>query len=83
MKPLRLSVYSYLAYFFNDYIFWFDERLQITQTIADLHTCFLLGDTCKQMQTSSNYIKMKEISIFHQYFGTIDAFIYKAYYIDF
>ena len=26
---------------------------------------------------------MKEISIFHQYFGTIDSFIYKAYYIDF
>ena len=26
---------------------------------------------------------MKEISIFHQHFGTIDAFIYKAYYIDF
>ena len=27
--------------------------------------------------------KMKQISIFHRYFGTIDAFIYKAYYIDF
>ena len=27
--------------------------------------------------------KMKEISIFHQYFGTIDLFIYNAYYIDF
>ena len=26
---------------------------------------------------------MKEISIFHQYFGTIDSFIYNAYYIDF
>ena len=29
---------------------------------------FLLGDIWKQMQTSSNYIKKKEISIFHQYF---------------
>ena len=42
-----------------------------------------MDDTWKQMQTSSNYLKMKEISIVHQYFGTIDAFIYKAFYIDF
>ena len=38
------------------------------------------------MKTNSNGIKlykMKEISIFHQYFGTIDVFIDKAYYIDF
>ena len=37
-------------------------------------------------KTNANVIKlykMKEISIFHQYFGTIDSFIYKAYYIDF
>ena len=47
------------------------------------YTCFLLRDTWKQMLTSWNYIKMKEISIFHEYFGTINAFIYKAYYIDF
>ena len=37
-------------------------------------------------KTNANVIKlykMKDISIFHQYFGTIDSFIYKAYYIDF
>ena len=82
MKPSRLSVYPYLTHFYNDYLFWFDERLEMTQTIADTHA-FLLGDTCKQIQTSSNYINVKEILIFHQYFGTIDAFIYKAYYIVF
>ena len=38
------------------------------------------------MKTNANVIKLyisKEISIFHQYFGTIEAFIYKAYFIDF
>ena len=38
------------------------------------------------MNTNANVMKlykMKEISIFHQYFGTIDAFIYEAYYTDF
>ena len=35
------------------------------------------------MQTSSKLYKMKEISIFYQYFGTIDAFIFMACFIDF
>ena len=38
------------------------------------------------METNANVIilyKMKKKSLFHQYFGTIDSFIYKAYYIDF
>ena len=40
----------------------------------------------KNKKTNANIMKlykMKEISIFRQYFGTIDAFINKAYYIDF
>ena len=38
------------------------------------------------MKTNANVIKlykMKDISIFYQYFGTIDAFICNAYYIDY
>ena len=40
------------------------------------------------MKTNANVMKLhvykiKDISIFQQYFGTTDAFIYKAYYIDF
>ena len=38
----------------------------------------MLGDT-----NVIKLYKMKEISIFHQYFGTIDSFIYEADYIDF
>ena len=71
MKPLRLSVYSYFTHFVNDYLLWFDERINGRYTF---------------MLANANVIKlykMKEISIFHQYLGTIDAFIYKAYYIDF
>ena len=53
MKPLRLSVYSYLAHSFNDYLFWFDERLKMTQTFADKHAfCLMIHENkCKRHQT--------------------------------
>ena len=53
MKPLRMSVYLYLTYFFNDYLFWFDERLKMTQTVADAHAfCWVIHENkCKRHQT--------------------------------
>ena len=55
-------------------LIWWKNKMQIHMYVAWYR------------KTNANVIKlykMKEISIFHQYFGTIDSFIYKAYYIDF
>ena len=38
---------------FSDYLFWFDERLKMTQTIADTHAfCWAIHENkCKRHQT--------------------------------
>ena len=50
IKILRISVPRPL---FNDYLFWFDERLKMTQTIADTHAfCRVIHiNKCKRHQT--------------------------------
>ena len=38
---------------FNDYLFWVDKRIKITQTIADTHAfCWVIHENkCKRHQT--------------------------------
>ena len=43
----------YIAHFFNDYLFWFDERLKMTQTIADTHAFWWMIH-----ETNANVIKL-------------------------